>query len=96
MFLLQDIVVRVSFILGNMTAKNDNARVQLFQQPKSLDILLTVLKTHLELDYKVSVLRNQDFDVQIIVFHFSNICFHKVCLNPTCLSYFGLKLFVLF
>ncbi|XP_060572268.1 armadillo repeat-containing protein 2-like isoform X3 [Ruditapes philippinarum] len=48
----QDIVVRVSFILGNMTAKNDNARVQLFQQPKSLDILLTVLKTHLELDYK--------------------------------------------
>ncbi|XP_045197949.2 armadillo repeat-containing protein 2-like isoform X2 [Mercenaria mercenaria] len=48
----QDIAVRVSFILGNMTAKNDDARVQLFQQPKSLDIILSVLKTHLELDYK--------------------------------------------
>ncbi|KAL4233349.1 Armadillo repeat-containing protein 2 [Mactra antiquata] len=48
----QDIVVRVCFILGNMTAKNDDARTLLFQQPKSLDVLLSVLKTHLELDFK--------------------------------------------
>lgn len=48
----QDIVVRVCFTLGNMTAKNESARTQLFQQPKSLDVLLAVLKTHLELDQK--------------------------------------------
>ncbi|WAR07944.1 ARMC2-like protein [Mya arenaria] len=34
----QDIVVRVCFILGNMTAKNDEARVCLYQESKSLEI----------------------------------------------------------
>ena len=52
-FILQDIIVRVCFILGNMTAKNDEARVQLFQETKSLDIILTVFKTYVEMDYKV-------------------------------------------
>jgi len=36
-----------------MTAKNDEARVQLFQETKSLDIILTVFKTYVEMDYKV-------------------------------------------
>ncbi|XP_052807595.1 armadillo repeat-containing protein 2-like isoform X2 [Mya arenaria] len=48
----QDIVVRVCFILGNMTAKNDEARVCLYQESKSLEIVLSVLKSYLEADYK--------------------------------------------
>ena len=52
-FLKQDITVRICFILGNMTAKNDDARERLYQEAKSLDVILTVLKTYLELDIKV-------------------------------------------
>ena len=47
-------MVRICFILGNMTAKNDDARLLLHQEKKSLDIILTVLKSYLELDIKVS------------------------------------------
>ncbi|KAK3593875.1 hypothetical protein CHS0354_011480 [Potamilus streckersoni] len=48
----EDIVVRVCFILGNMTAKNDDARIRLFQESNSMDIIISVLKTYLELDIK--------------------------------------------
>ncbi|XP_041354443.1 armadillo repeat-containing protein 2-like [Gigantopelta aegis] len=40
----EDLVVRLSFVLGNLTAKNDDARVRLFEEKNSLDTLLTVLK----------------------------------------------------
>ena len=50
---IQDIVVRICFTLGNMTAKNDNARLLLHQEKKSLEIILTVLKSYLEQDIKV-------------------------------------------
>ena len=36
-------MVRLSFVLGNLTAKNDDARVRLFQERNSLDMLITVL-----------------------------------------------------
>lgn len=48
----QDIVVRVCFIIGNMTAKNDDARLSLFQEVRSLEVVLAVLKSYLDLDYK--------------------------------------------
>ncbi|KAL3882503.1 hypothetical protein ACJMK2_028840 [Sinanodonta woodiana] len=48
----EDIVVRVCFILGNMTAKNDDARIHLFQESNSIEIIISVLKTYLELDIK--------------------------------------------
>ena len=37
-----------------MTAKNDDARLLLHQEKKSLEIILTVFKSYLELDIKVS------------------------------------------
>ena len=45
-------MVRISFVLGNLTAKSDLSRSRLFQQPKSLDTLLAVLKYYLEIDSK--------------------------------------------
>jgi len=36
-----------------MTAKNEEARLQLFQESKSLEIILSVLKSYLEADFKV-------------------------------------------
>ncbi|XP_033741538.1 armadillo repeat-containing protein 2-like isoform X1 [Pecten maximus] len=47
-----DMVVRVCFVLGNITAKNDEARVRLFQENKAFDVLLSVLKLYLEMDLK--------------------------------------------
>ena len=34
--------MRICFILGNMTAKNDDARLLLHQEKKSLEIILNV------------------------------------------------------
>lgn len=41
-----------------MTAKNDEARIQLFQESKSTEILLSVLKAYVEMDYKVNYFYN--------------------------------------
>ncbi len=46
-------ILRLSFILGNLMAKSDLSRTRFFQQPKSLDVLLTVFKYYLDLDQKV-------------------------------------------
>ena len=35
--------MRICFILGNMTAKNDDARLLLHQEKKSLEIILNVI-----------------------------------------------------
>ncbi|XP_076078717.1 armadillo repeat-containing protein 2-like isoform X1 [Mytilus galloprovincialis] len=48
-----DVVVRVCFILGNMTAKNDDARLRLFQENKSMDALLAIMKYYLDRDIKI-------------------------------------------
>ncbi|KAL5009503.1 hypothetical protein ScPMuIL_011808 [Solemya velum] len=48
----EDIVVRVCFILGNMTAKNDDARVRLFQETNCMSVLLSVLKKYCDMDGK--------------------------------------------
>ncbi|OPL20861.1 hypothetical protein AM593_01654, partial [Mytilus galloprovincialis] len=53
----QDVVVRVCFILGNMTAKNDDARLRLFQENKSMDALLAIMKYYLDRDIKDVVVR---------------------------------------
>ena len=51
--LLQDLVVRLCFVLGNLTAKNEQARLRLFEENEGLDTLLAVLKTYDELDAQV-------------------------------------------
>lgn len=51
----QDVVVRVSFVLGNMTAKNEVARLRLFQEAGSFDILLSLFRFYLEQDVKVCI-----------------------------------------
>ncbi|XP_043543026.1 armadillo repeat-containing protein 2 isoform X2 [Chiloscyllium plagiosum] len=51
----QDLVVRVVFILGNMTAKNNKAREELYKQKHSVETLLTLFQTYHELDVKVKI-----------------------------------------
>ncbi|XP_067402669.1 armadillo repeat-containing protein 2 isoform X2 [Emydura macquarii macquarii] len=46
----QDLVVRVVFILGNLTAKNNQAREQFFKEKGSADILVSLFQTYSELD----------------------------------------------
>uniref|UniRef100_A0A8C8S6F6 Armadillo repeat containing 2 n=1 Tax=Pelusios castaneus TaxID=367368 RepID=A0A8C8S6F6_9SAUR len=46
----QDLVVRVVFILGNLTAKNNQAREQFFKEKGSTDILVSLFQTYSELD----------------------------------------------
>ena len=41
------------FVLGNLTAKNEQARLRLFQEREGMDTLLTVLKTYDEFDAQV-------------------------------------------
>ena len=48
--------MRVSFILGNVTAKNETARQKLFEQHRCMETLLYVLKHYLEQDLKAKVI----------------------------------------
>ncbi|KAJ7423026.1 hypothetical protein WISP_35613 [Willisornis vidua] len=46
----QDLVVRIIFILGNLTAKNNQAREQLFKENGSVNTLISLFQTYYELD----------------------------------------------
>ncbi|NXP46946.1 ARMC2 protein, partial [Heliornis fulica] len=46
----QDLVVRIIFILGNLTEKNNQAREQFFKEKGSLNTLISLFQTYHELD----------------------------------------------
>ncbi|NXE88639.1 ARMC2 protein, partial [Menura novaehollandiae] len=46
----QDLVVRIIFILGNLTAKNNQAREQFFKEKESINTLTSLFQTYYELD----------------------------------------------
>ncbi|NXG02579.1 ARMC2 protein, partial [Sakesphorus luctuosus] len=46
----QDLVVRIIFILGNLTAKNNQAREQFFKENGSVNTLTSLFQTYYELD----------------------------------------------
>ena len=48
-------MVRISYILGNLTLRSDESRQKLFDQPKALDSLLFVFKYYCQLDLKVCI-----------------------------------------
>ena len=48
--------MRLCFVLGNLTIKNDSARLKLFQEIDSIETLLNILKTYCQLDIEVSLL----------------------------------------
>ncbi|NXS95268.1 ARMC2 protein, partial [Jacana jacana] len=46
----QDLVIRIIFILGNLTEKNNQAREQFFKERGSVDTLISLFQTYHELD----------------------------------------------
>ncbi|NXI45912.1 ARMC2 protein, partial [Galbula dea] len=46
----QGLVIRILFILGNLTARNHQAREQLFKEKGSVNTLISLFQTYLELD----------------------------------------------
>ncbi|XP_061222773.1 armadillo repeat-containing protein 2 [Neopsephotus bourkii] len=46
----QDLVIRILFVLGNLTAKNDQPREQFFQEKGSINTLISLFQTYHELD----------------------------------------------
>ncbi|KAM7060904.1 armadillo repeat-containing protein 2 isoform 2-T4 [Acridotheres tristis] len=46
----QDLVIHIIFILGNLTAKNDQSREQFFKEKESIDTLTSLFQTYYELD----------------------------------------------
>ncbi|XP_071597309.1 armadillo repeat-containing protein 2 isoform X1 [Heliangelus exortis] len=46
----QDLVIRIIFILGNLTENNNQAREQFFKEKGSVDTLLSLFQTYHELD----------------------------------------------
>lgn len=49
---MQDLVIRIIFILGNLTAKNNQAREQFFKEEGSVNTLMSLFQTYHELDLK--------------------------------------------
>jgi len=50
---VQDLVLRVCFILGNLTAKLENARSHLFAQSSAVETLLSIFNRYSVKDIKV-------------------------------------------
>ncbi|NWU16747.1 ARMC2 protein, partial [Cephalopterus ornatus] len=46
----QDLVIRIVFILGNLTAKNNQAREKFFKEKESVNTLTSLFQTYYELD----------------------------------------------
>ena len=74
----QDLVVRLCFVLGNLTAKNEQARLRLFQEKEAMDTLLTVLITYDEFDAQV---------VQTFRGFCGFSCYYGCCLLHLCSLY---------
>ncbi|XP_078502984.1 armadillo repeat-containing protein 2 isoform X2 [Lissotriton helveticus] len=53
----QDLVVRIIFTIGNLTAKNNQAREQFHVEKGSIETLLSLFSTYLELDMKITKIR---------------------------------------
>ncbi|KAK2154942.1 hypothetical protein LSH36_253g04000 [Paralvinella palmiformis] len=51
--LVQDLAVRVCFMLGNLTLRHDESRQKLFEQPETFDTLLLVFKHYCQRDAKI-------------------------------------------
>lgn len=47
---MQDLVIRIVFILGNLTEKNNQAREQFFKERGSVNTLISLFQTYHELD----------------------------------------------
>lgn len=47
---MQDLVIRIIFILGNLTEKNNQAREQFFKERGSVNTLISLFQTYHELD----------------------------------------------
>lgn len=54
-------MVRLCFVLGNLTAKNEQARQRLFQEKDALDVLLNVLRTYNDMDKQVRLMTTLQF-----------------------------------
>ncbi len=54
----QDLIVRTGFILGNLTSRNDSARLRYVSEKHSIETLINLLKIYLDLDIKVIKLSN--------------------------------------
>lgn len=50
--LKQDLIVRIGFVLGNITSRHDEARVEYMGEKYSLDTLIKILRLYLDLDEK--------------------------------------------
>uniref|UniRef100_A0A8D2J0U5 Armadillo repeat containing 2 n=1 Tax=Varanus komodoensis TaxID=61221 RepID=A0A8D2J0U5_VARKO len=54
----QDLVIRIIFILGNLTAKNNQAREEFFEMQGSINTLITLFQTHCEADSNSKLWKN--------------------------------------
>ena len=53
-FFVQELVVRVCFILGNLTSKSEKVRKAIFSDQSFMDVLVSVMQTYFNLELEVS------------------------------------------
>lgn len=49
----QDLVVRIGFVLGNVTGRYEDARIRFIREKYSIETLLNTLKTYFNNDQQV-------------------------------------------
>ena len=48
--LKQDLIVRIGFVLGNITSRHEDARIQFMHEKYSLDTIIKTMKLYSDLD----------------------------------------------
>ena len=46
----QDLIVRIGFVLGNITSRHEDARIQFMNEKYSLDTIIKTMKLYSDLD----------------------------------------------
>ena len=79
-YYLQELVVRVCFILGNLASKSEDVRDAIFFDDSFLEVILSVMQTYFNFEMEVRHLNS--FDI--------HVCFKNYIIVLSCKELFGI------
>ena len=78
--ILQELVVRVCFILGNLASKSEDVRDAIFFDDSFLEVILSVMQTYFNFEMEVRHLNS--FNI--------HVCFRNCIIVLSCKELFGI------
>ena len=79
-YYLQELVVRVCFILGNLASKSEDVRDAIFFDDSFLEVILSVMQTYF--NFEMEVMHLNSFNI--------HVCFRNYIIVLSCRELFGI------